>query len=376
MMRERARADAPLEWEKIHRVLLVRLRSIGDTVLMTPCLVALKQWRPTLHLAVVSEQLAAPLLEDHPAVDEVIVLDRRMNQLRDVVERLRVITTVRHQSYDLAVNLHGGPTAMVLTYLSGAPERLGYRGYRYGWMLTRRAPNPDVIWGKRPIHSVEQQIGLLKWAGLPIPTIPPTSLRVSEQALQSARRRLRHQGIRGPFVLIHPAATEESKRWSSHKFAQVIKHLARRYDLPSVVIVARHEAHLAENIKGFAASAVHTMSDLNIKEVIALAAQASLFIGNDSGPAHIAAATGCPTIVIFGSSDPDVWRPWGLTPHVVVHVASDPRGVRLPPAERIKHVRVEHVIEAVDRLLATLSLRDSADAEAVGEAAPQMASRG
>jgi ADP-heptose:LPS heptosyltransferase len=133
--------------------------------------------------------------------------------------------------------------------------------------------------------------------------------------------------------------------------------------------VARHEEHLAENIKGFAVSAVHTMSDLNIKEVIALAAQASLFIGNDSGPAHIAAATRCPTIVIFGSSDPNVWRPWGPTPHVVVQVAFDHGGVGLPPAERIKHVRVEHVVEAIDHLFSMSSVRDPADTKAVKETA-------
>lgn len=364
-MRARATGDAPVEWEKIHRIVLVRLRSIGDTVLMTPCLTALKQWRPTVHLAVVSEPLAAPLLDDHPAVDEVIVIERRGHLLGHTLERARLISRLRQKPYDLAVNLHGGPTATLLTALSGAAERLGYRGHRYSWMLTRRAPDPSVIWGRRCIHSVEQQIGLLKWAGLPLPAIPPPSLRVSESALQDVRRRLR--GIRGPFALIHPAAAEESKRWSSHKFARVIRHLARCHDLPSVVIVARHEVHLAENIKGFATPAVHILSDLSIKEVIALTTQASLFIGNDSGPAHIAAATGCPTIVIFGSSNPDVWRPWGPAPHVVVRAEFDPQGARLPPAERIKHVRVEQVTDAADRLLAMLAAKTPPEGETVGE---------
>ncbi len=348
-------AHAELPWDRIRRVLFIRLRSIGDTVLMTPCLTALKQWKPELQISVLSEALSAPLLEDHPHVDEVIVLERDERGLRDGMRRWQLAKRLREQAFDAAFNLHGGPTATLLTYLSRAPERVGYRGYRYGWLHNRRAPDPPRIWQKAEIHSVEQQLGLLKWCGVPITTPPPTSLRANEHALMSVHRRLRQLGIRGPFVVIHPAATHETKRWSAYKFAHVVRYLAAKHDLPSIVLAARHEGHITDAVKGFAGMAAHPITDLTLKEVIALLSRAALFVGNDSGPAHIAAAVGCPGVVIFGASDPTVWRPWGTAPSAVVQATRDHMGVSLPPSERIRHIRVEHVIEAIERVLAAIS---------------------
>jgi lipopolysaccharide heptosyltransferase II len=346
-----ANIETHFDWTTIHRVLLVRLRSIGDTVLMTPCLTALKTWRPDLHLTVLTERLSAPLLEDHPDVDDLIVIDREMNQLSDGIERLRLVRQLRDEQFDAVFNLHGGTTATFLSYFSRAPERVGYRGYRYSWLHSRRAPDPQMIWGKSRIHSAEQQLGLLKWTGVPIDAPPGASLRPNEKALTNARRRLAQVGIRGPFALLHPAATSESKRWSAHRFAQVAKFLAAKFDLPTLVVGARHEVHIVHSVKGFAGSPVQTLTDLDLKDLIALSTMATLFIGNDSGPAHVAAAVNCPVVVIFGSSDANVWGPWGNGLSEVVHVELDYVGVRLKPNDRIKHVRVEHVTEAVERIL-------------------------
>jgi lipopolysaccharide heptosyltransferase II len=335
--------------------LLIRLRSIGDTVLMTPCVTALKAWRPELQISVLSEATAAPLLEDHPQVDEVIVLEREGRWLSDGVSRWRVAQRLRERAFDAAFNLHGGTTATMLAALSRAPERIGYRGYRYSWLHTRRAPDPQQIWQKAAIHSAEQQLGLLKWCGVPIASPPPSSLRANEQAVASVHRRLRQMGLRGPFAVIHPAATHETKRWSASRFARVVQYLAAKHELPSIVIAAPHEGHITDAVKGFAGIAAHPVTDLTLKEVIALLRQAALFVGNDSGPAHIAAAVGCPTVVIFGASDPTVWRPWGAAPSAVVHTTRDHLGVPLPPHARIRHVRVEQVTEAIERVLASIA---------------------
>jgi len=344
-----------LPWDRIRRVLLIRLRSIGDTVLMTPCLTALKNWKPELRISVLSEALSAPLLEDHPQVDEVIVVERDGRWWSDGVRRWRLAKSLRERAFDAVFNLHGGTTATVLTYLSGAPERIGYQGYRYGWLHTRRAPDPPRIWQKAEIHSVEQQMGLLKWCGVPVETPPPTSLRANEQAILSVRRRLAQIGLRGPFAVIHPAATHEAKRWSAYKFAQVVRYLAARYELPSIILAARHEGHITDAVKGFAGAAAHPITDLTLKEVIAVLHRAALFVGNDSGPAHIAAAVGCPVVVVFGASDPVVWRPWGTAPSAIVQTVRDHLGVPLPPQERIRHVRVEQVTEAIERVLASIA---------------------
>jgi lipopolysaccharide heptosyltransferase II len=357
--------DAVIDWAAVRRVLLIRLRSIGDTVLMTPCLTVLKQARPDLHVTVLLEKLSAPLLSGHRDVDELIVIDRALNQFKNGLQRLRLVRQLRKKRFDVAFNLHGGSTATFLTYLSGAPYRVGYRGFRYSFLLTHRAPDPQEIWQKQDIHSVEQQLGLLRWTGVPVAELPPTALCVSEEALNSITHRLSRAGLRGPFALIHPAATAEEKRWPTLKFAQVVKHLATKHGLPSVVIGARHETHLLDNLKGLAGPSAFTFADLNLTEVVALCALAQLFVGNDSGPAHIAVAMQCSTVVIFGASDHRVWRPWGETPSVIVRAETDFSGRHLEPAERIDYVQVEDVIEAVERLLTTRVTRESqmADSE-------------
>ncbi len=346
------RAEGQADWSNIRNLLLVRLRSIGDTVLMTPCLTALKQWRRDLRIAVVLEKPSAPLLDDHPDVDELIVIDRSLNQWRDGLERLRLIQRLRKKKDDLAINLHGGTTGTFLTYASGARLRAGYQGYRYSFLLNRRAPAPNEIWGKPEIHSAEQQLGLLKWLGAPIGAPAPTSLIVTEALRNSATRRLARAGLRGAFALIHPAATDENKRWSIPKFARIVRYLSTSFGLPSLIVAGPHEGHILDAIKGFAGSAAYPFRDLPLRELVAISSMARIFIGNDSGPAHIAAAVSCPVVVVFGASNPTVWRPWGKGPSYVVRAETDLSGRRLAPDERIHHATIEGVMRGIDQLLA------------------------
>src|SRR5262249_33014048 len=151
------------DWSAARNVLLIRLRSIGDTVLMTPCLEALKSWRPDLRIAVVSEPLAAPVIEDHPLVDRLIVTEKSL------AARVRLVRELRRTAYDIAFNLHAGTTATWLARLSRAKCAVGYAGYRQSRRLDLRAPDPEVILGRKQLHSVEQQLALLHWAGVPWP---------------------------------------------------------------------------------------------------------------------------------------------------------------------------------------------------------------
>ncbi len=344
-----------IDWTPIRRVLLIRLRSIGDTVLMTPCLTVLKQFRPDLHVAVLLEKLSAPLLKKDPQVDEVILLDRTANQWHNGARRWKLVQRLRQAQFDIAFNMHGGTTATFLCYLSRARYGVGYQGYRYSFLHSHRAPDPEAIWQKSEIHSVEQQMGLLKWVGVPIEKIPPTSLHASEAACEHATRRLSRAGISQPFALIHPGATAGDKCWPVEKFARVVEYLSARYQLPSLVVGTRQEAHRLGQLKDLVGNSIVSVTDLHLKELIALCTMARIFVGNDSGPAHIAVTQRCPTVVIFGASDHRVWRPWGDIPHAVVRVETDGAGRHLEPAERINHVPVGPVIEAIDRLLKNMS---------------------
>jgi ADP-heptose:LPS heptosyltransferase len=168
--------EIDLDWSLVKRVLLVRLRSIGDTVLMTPCLAALKNWRPDIEIVALSEPLAAPIIEEHPLVDKLLVTESSL------ASRASLITSLRNMRIDVAFNMHGGPTGAIMSRLVNAKNSVGYRGLRLSWILTNRAPSPDVILGRSQIHSVEQQLALISWAGVPWPEkLPALTLTVTPE---------------------------------------------------------------------------------------------------------------------------------------------------------------------------------------------------
>ena len=297
-------APARWDWQAVRRVLMVRLRSIGDTVLATPSLYALKRFMPHLQVDILVEDWVAPLLTDHPHIDNVMVLERG-----GVVARTRAARELRAQRYDVVYNLHGGTTATFLTRATGARHRVGLKTYQYAKLHTELVPSPLLLWGQQKTHSVEQQLALLGWTGVPVTDRPRTSLGVSALAAESVNQHLAAVGLTDrKIALIHPAAAFETKRWAPENFARVAEHLAERGFAP-VAIAAPHEAQVVEELISEASVQIPSF-DLSLPEVTALAARSQIFVGNDSGIAHIAAAVGTPSVVIFGSSNVAHWRPW------------------------------------------------------------------
>lgn len=354
------------DWSAARNVLLIRLRSIGDTVLMTPCLEALKSWRPDLRIAVVSEPLAAPVIEDHPLVDHLIITEKSL------AARARLVRELRRTPYDIAFNLHGGTTATWLARFARVSCTVGYAGYRQSRRLDLRAPDPEVILGRQPLHSVEQQLALLHWAGVPWPLVrPQLSLGVSSQAESSVREKLtaavahatRLRGLgepaRGRFAVIAPAAAFESKRWTAEGFAQVATHLRERWRLPSVVVAGPGQEPLANEVAARAEGAA--LCGLTLKELMALIGRSQIFVGNDSGPMHMAAALGRPLVAAFGSSNPNVWHPWTNSPYRLIGGRADQeatsqryRDTNTPDADgsfAIRRVPASEAIAAVDEVL-------------------------
>ncbi|MCS7080356.1 MAG: glycosyltransferase family 9 protein [Chloracidobacterium sp.] len=341
------------------RPVLFRLRSIGDTVLMTPLLSALKAWRPNLPVAVVLEPLAAPILEPHPLVDELIVIPRARRGVAGFTERLRAVHRLRAGNFDMAFNVHGGTTAAWLMRLAGIPQRIGYPLPNTRRLLTHVAPPPTELWRKPTIHCVEQQLGLLKAVGVPVPSPPPrTKLYCDPKARAVVTAKLRRAGVRGPYAVVHPAAAFPSKQWAAAHFAEVIVDLARR-GLQPVVVVGPGEEAVAEAVRRSLADPHKAVffTDLPLAETMAVIAGSAFFIGNDSGPAHIAAAFGRPLVVIFGSSNDRVWSPWTHAPHRVVRhqlpcvPCAGPVCHAFPEPECIRRVTVSEVIEAITAVL-------------------------
>lgn len=257
-------------------MLLVRLRSLGDCVLTTPALELLGRFRPDLQIGVVVEDrfravyggnpyLAAQLA---PAVGEVMRFRPR-----------------------LTVNLHGGTRSLVLSLASGARWRAGFRHYRHLWAYNVLVPRAQEVLGVgRKVHTAEHVASAMFYLGVPAAEIPRASLYAERQS---------HDG---PYAIIHPLASQADKTWPAGRFVELAEWL-RGGGLEPVFIGAA-----GDDLSAF--ERFRRVRGAGLDDVKTLLRGASLFAGNDSGPAHMAAAFGVPAVVLFGSSDPLVWGPW------------------------------------------------------------------
>lgn len=342
------------DWAKVRSVLVVRLRSIGDTVLATPALHALRRFLPHARIDILLEDWVAPVLDGFPDLDRIVTVERGASALA----RARAARELRVARYDVAYNLHGGTTATLLTRGSGARHRVGYADYQYSRLHNHAAPSPIKLWGRTSLHSVEQQLALVGWTGVPVSDRPPTSLAVTRAADLSVEARLRAAGLdlAAPFALLHPAAAFETKRWAASNFARVVEYLHER-GINCVAVSAHTEAAVITELVRETSVPITAFTDLSLQEVTALASRSRLFVGNDSGIAHIAAAVGTPSVVIFGSSNIAHWRPWAHGPAYTVReeLACQPcpgyTCAEFDHPECIRRVPVERVTDAIKKVM-------------------------
>lgn len=329
----------------------MRLRSIGDTVLTTPSLFALKRFVPNAAIDILLEDWVAPVLDGFPHVDNVITFTRGSTRAR-----ARVAREIRANSYDVVYNLHGGTTATLLTRATGAPHRVGYQTYQYGRLHNHLSPSSASLWGRDKTHSVEQQLALLGWTGVPVSDRPATQLAVTPQAAASVAARMQSADITGEFAVIHPAAAFATKQWAANKFAKVADDLRSR-GLAVMTITTADQISIIDELNENTLTPVAAFTDFSLPELTALLARARVFIGNDSGIAHMAAAVKTPAVVVFGSSNTAHWRPWAQAPAEVVVEEMECQPChgyfceKFPEPECIKRVPVDRVIAAAERVL-------------------------
>ena len=372
----RLRVSAPeINWTKVNRVLVVRLRSIGDTVLATPSLIALKRFLPEAQIDILLEDWVAPVLEGFDAVDNVLAVGK------DNKSRLKTAWQIRRNNYDVAFNLHGGTTATFFVRASGAKHLVGYKNYQYSFFYNHLLASSADFWQREKTHSAEQQLALLGFVGVPVSDRSKSRLVVTEKASDSVETKLKEiftaEARRGAefsrrfsrrssaetprlcgeeFALFHPAAAFDTKQWATENFARVAEFLFEK-GLPTIAVATKSERGVLEKLRETSRVPIAIFDDLILPEITALASKAKIFVGNDSGIAHIAAAVETPSVVIFGSSNINHWRPWTNAPNEIVFekmLCQPCAGYfckEFSEPECIKRVSVENVTEAVEKVL-------------------------
>src|SRR5262245_53656370 len=211
------------------KILLIRLRLIGDVVFTTPLLRALQRTYPDAHLAYLVEPPAAPVVTGNPNLDDVIVAPQATGPSR-IVADLRLGRHLRRERYDLVLDLHGGPRSAWLAWLSGAPQRIGYEITGRTWMYTKAVPRPRAL---RARHSVRNQWDLLEaiegWRrGRPDPSSDAVEMARDPQANARIAKRLDEFAIRSAheLVVIHVSAGNPFRRWPEPAFTALVSALA------------------------------------------------------------------------------------------------------------------------------------------------------
>lgn len=274
------------------RVAVIRLRSLGDCVLTTPALALLKAHRPDLRVTVVVEERFRAVFEGHPDADQILL------------PKLAPLVAWRPR---LVLNLHGGTRSMILTAASGAPFRVGFAHHRYSFLYSTKIPRAQEILGEeRPVHTAEHIGSAMFYLGVPRAPVPRAKLITAAPPKISPT----------DYAVIHPFASRTDKTWPAERFLALAEHLRDVCGLDPIFL-----AGPGDDVAAFSNFRVYRNAPLG--EIKGLMASAKFFIGNDSGPAHVAAAFGIPVVVLFGASEPATWAPW----RTEARVLTSPRGI-------------------------------------------------
>lgn len=334
----------------------------------TPAIAAVRHRFKGAHLAYLVEPAAAPVVAGNPHLDSVIVVPRRRG-VSGFLRDLQLGWQLRRARYDIAIDFHGGPRASLLTWMSGAPRRIGYNIVGRSWMYTEIVGRPRVL---RRRHSVENQWDLLAPLDIPPPTRKdnPVEMALDTRVAGDLARRLTAGGVEpgDDIVVLHVSASSPFRRWPLPAFIETVAALAAREGRRVIVSSGPSERGAAAEVIDGAREALPAAQrdrilsgeDFSLAELRALLERSAVYIGGDTGPLHIAATTSVPIVALLGPTPSERSAPWrdpGL-PSALIEVDGLPcrpcdQRVCAPGDFRcLTRITPAEVVAAAERLLA------------------------
>jgi predicted lipopolysaccharide heptosyltransferase III len=293
----------------VKRILLIKLRYLGDVVLSTPILPLLRKQFPEAKMTFLVNPGTAAVLQGNPYLDEVWVLPRQ-----SWWQQLRFLQHVRNAKFDTVIDLTDGDRSAFLSWVTGAPVRLGYnrdrrwRGKFYSQVL------PSAYGSMHMVEYHQQAI-----AGLGIKeSVGEPEVYIHSEVRQQDKEEFGDFSAKGqPLVLLHPTARYVFKAWPLERFAAVADWLSGQ-GIHVALIGSQREILIGQQIINLTKhKPVNLMGKTRLSQLPVLMKRSHLLIANDGGPMHMAAAVGCPVVGLFGPTDPAVWGPRGSKVKVI-----------------------------------------------------------
>lgn len=361
-------------------ILIIQTAFLGDVVLITPLLSALKEKFPEANLSVLVTPTGKEILACNPAISEIIVYDKKVTQ-QGFLNFLKIVKNIKEKRFDIAVLPHRSMRSALLTYLANIPVRIGFKNSSGKIFLTHYV---DYLKEK---HEVERNLKLLDAVKMVMTnnyllsqiesktTNPNLQKRLQIYLSQedkefackfleskgcSNRDSISDSGINSPLIGLNPGSVWATKRWLPERFAEVGDRLANDYGAKIIIFGTKQEAMISQQvIDNMKIPPISAVGQTNLKQLTSLIKMCNLFITNDSGPMHLAMAVNTPTVAIFGPTTLDIgFGPYGENFMVVEKegLKCRPCGLHGPKKCPKKHfacmkeIGVTEVVKAASRL--------------------------
>lgn len=310
----------------LDRILVRAPNWIGDAVMAVPAIRVLRHTLPQSHITIMGRPWVAGVFQSAEFVDEVW----SQTKPTSIADWWRLRREIARRGYAASILLPNSFESALTVYLGRIPERIGYATDGRRLLLTQ-SPKPPTV----SLHQIEYYLELVAhalvathrtptawmggWTEICGKKLPLVQLAASARQTELARELLRSNDITGEYVVINPgAAYGSAKRWPDSRFAEAADRIAGNLGLPTVIVGSEGERPIAESIRlAMKTRACVLSGQTTLEALIGVLAGARVMVTNDSGPMHIAAALGTPTVAIFGSTDDRQTGPSGLKTRIV-----------------------------------------------------------
>ncbi len=307
-MKKRSSTIEDFDPKRIRKILIRVNNWIGDVVMISPSMRAIRNRFADAKISILAKSWVVDTLRGNPFYDELIEYDN-LGRHRGLSGRLRVIGELKRREFDCAILFQKAFEAALFSFLAGIPRRIGYDTDSRGFLLSHRIYETEEA---RMRHHVEYFLDIVRTIGCEAQD-KSLYFHIGDEERKRALEIFEKEGLKDdkPVVVIHPGASKIERQWHSERFAALADILYQKASAHIVIAGGKIDMKAAATIQErMQHSALDLTGKLSIKEFGAFAERSSLFIGNDSGPMHVAAAVGTPVVSIFGPGLPEKTAPF------------------------------------------------------------------